>query len=191
MIDIVILAGSPLKNGNTNWLVSRFAEELEALGKSCRILDLYELDMKDCTSCRSCQADWDKPSCALGDDEIFETVLDAKMLVLATPIYSWYCTAPMKAFLDRCVYALNKYYGDQGRGPSLWKGKRVALIATCGYPPEKGSDLLEEGLKRYCKHSQLEYAGSFTARHEGSRIDFQNEENKSGVKAFARRIMEE
>lgn len=191
MIDVVILAGSPRKNGNTNWLVSEFTGELDALGKSYRVLDLYDLDMKGCTACRSCQDDWERPACALGDDEVFDTILDAKAIVLATPVYSWYCTAPAKALLDRCVYALNKYYGDKGRGPSLWKGKRFALITTYGYPPEKGPDLLEEGMKRYCAHSQLEYAGSFGGRHEGYTEEFPSEEKKAGIIAFARKITEE
>lgn len=47
---------------------------------------------------------------------------------LATPIYSWYCTPPMKALLDRLVYGMNKYYGDE-KGPSLWNacGKKFWL----------------------------------------------------------------
>ena len=63
-------------------------------------------------------------------------------------------TAPFAAELDRLVYGMNKYYGRE-KGPSLWEGKPVALIATCGYPVEKGADLWEAGMQRYCKHSRL------------------------------------
>lgn len=45
-------------------------------------------------------------------------------------------TAPFAAELDRLVYGMNKYYGRE-KGPSLWEGKPVALIATCGYPVER------------------------------------------------------
>ena len=202
MKDFIILTASPRKNGNTNSLAREFVRELESQGKSYEALDLYDLDMKPCIACRQCQKDWTKPSCARGDDEVFRKVLDAKTIVLATPIYSWYCTAPAKAFLDRCVYALNKYYGDldldgktdedgnplNKRGPSLWKGRKLALIMTCGYPPEKGADLLKEGIKRYCKHSQLEYAGSFIGRHAGYGTVFLDEDKKSGIRAFAREL---
>lgn len=205
MEDVVILAASPRRSGNTNWLVSEFTSELDALGKSFRVVDLYDLDMKPCIACRACQRDWERPACALGDDELFAEILDAKAIVLATPVYSWYCTAPAKAFLDRCVYAMNKYYGvpeNDGktdadgnplnrRGPSLWEGKKFGLITTCGYPLEKGADLLEEGIKRYCAHSKLEYAGAFKARHMGYDKEFQDDDKKSGVREFARRIMEE
>ena len=106
--------------------------------------------------------------CPQEDDmqEIFDSVLACDLLVLATPIYSWYCTPPMKAVLDRLVYGMNKYYGRE-KGPSLWEGKPVALIATCGYPVEKGADLWEAGMQRYCKHSRLRLLGMLAQRHRG------------------------
>ncbi|SBV99944.1 hypothetical protein KL86DPRO_11696 [uncultured delta proteobacterium] len=79
--------------------------------------------------------------------------------MMATPIYSWFCTPPLKSLLDRLVYGMNKYYGEK-KGPALWAGKEAAIITTCGYRPEHGADLFEEGMKRYCKHSQLLYPWS-------------------------------
>ena len=75
--------------------------------------------------------------------EKLESELDCDLLLLASPIYLWSCTAPMKVALDRCIYALCKYYGDE-KGPSLWEGKAVAALTTCGYRVEKGADLWEE-----------------------------------------------
>lgn len=72
-----------------------------------------------------------------------DAVMRCDLIVLAMPIYSWYCTPPMKAVLDRLVYGMNKYY-EKEKGPSLWAGKKVALISTCGYRPEKGADLWEQ-----------------------------------------------
>lgn len=63
----------------------------------------------------------------------FDKVLESDMLILAIPIYSWYCTPPMKAFIDRLVYGMNKYYGDE-KGPwpqamyLISKAKGVFLI---------------------------------------------------------------
>ena len=121
--------------------------------------------------------------------EIFDQARESEMLILATPIYSWYCTPPMKATLDRLVYGMNKYYGEE-KGPSLWKGKKVGLLITCGYPPEKGSDLFEEGIRRYCKHSQLVYLGMMTARHLGYQTVFMDEEKERQARAFAEKLME-
>ena len=116
--------------------------------------------------------------------EIFQAVLACDLLVLATPIYSWYCTPPLKAVLDRLVYGMNKYYGAQ-KGPALWAGKAIALIATCGYPPEKGADLWAEGMRRYCRHSQLRYLGMLAERHLGYDTVFMDTAKAGRAAAFA------
>ena len=95
----------------------------------------------------------------------------------------------MKALLDRMVYVMNKYYGEK-RGPSLWKGKGVALLETCGYPPEKGSDLFEEGMRRYCRHSGLRYLGSHVEHHLGYHTVFMDEEKAERSRAFARTLLD-
>ena len=189
VMQVCILMGSPRKNGNTNALLVPFRDELEKLGCSVSTHWLYDLDIRPCTACRTCQKDWSGMHCRFRDDvpPLAEEVLQSDLLVLATPIYSWYCTPPMKALLDRLVYGLNKYYGDE-RGPSLWKGKRVSLITTCGYRPEKGADLLEEGIRRYCKHSQLAYAGMLAERHLGYDIPFMDQEKEQRARAFARKL---
>ena len=120
--------------------------------------------------------------------EVFDRIMDSELVVVATPIYSWYCTPPVKAVLDRLVYGMNKYYGEK-KGPALWAGKKVALITTCGYSPEKGADLWEEGIKRYCKHSQLTYAGMLVERHMGYQSVFMDEEKEGHAQAFARELV--
>lgn len=132
------------------------------------------------------------PSCVIHDDmdAIFESVRSCDLILLASPIYSWYCTAPMKAALDRLVYAMNKFYGGE-KGPSLWQGRRVAIITTCGYRCEKGTDLFEEGIKRYCKHSHLTYAGMLAQRHFGYDVPFMDDDKAQQARLFARRLITE
>lgn len=141
----LILMGSPRKEGNTAALLAPLCGELEAAGMETETVWLYDRDIRPCTACRRCQADWSAFGCPQADDagEIFEKILESGLVVLATPIYSWYCTPPMKALLDRLVYGMNKFYGEE-KGPALWAGKPVALLTTCGYRPERGADLFEE-----------------------------------------------
>lgn len=188
---VCILMGSPRKNGNTNALRLPFQDELEQLGHTVTTHWLYDLDIRPCTACRTCQRDWSGMSCAIRDDapRLAEEILQSDLLVLATPIYSWYCTPPMKALLDRLVYGLCKYYGEK-KGPSLWKGKRVAILTTCGYPPEKGADLFQEGVRRYCRHAQLQYCGMLAERHLGYDIPFMDPEKEQRARAFARTLAE-
>ena len=190
-VRVCVLMGSPRKHGNTAAILEPFCGELRMNGAEVEIVWLYEKNIQPCVACRNCQKDWSVFGCAQQDDgqELFEEVFACDLLVLATPIYVWYCTPPMKALLDRMVYVMNKYYGEK-RGPSLWKGKAVALLETCGYPPKKGSDLFEEGMRRYCKHSGLRYLGNHVEHHLGYHTVFMDEEKELRARAFARTLME-
>ena len=183
---VCILMGSPRKNGNTFQLVQPFIKTMDAKNNICTLIWLYDKNILPCCACRTCQNDWSIFGCLLRDDmqEIFDSVLTCDLLVLATPIYSWYCTPPMKAVLDRLVYGMNKYYGKE-KGPALWAGKKLAIITTCGYRPENGADLWETGMIRYCKHSKLQYAGMLAERHLGYNSVFMDSEKEEHAKQFA------
>ena len=68
-------------------------------------------------------------------------------------------------------------------------GKSIAMITTCGYQPEKGADLFEESVKRYCKHSQLVYEGMLSERDLGYRSIFIDNDKKERARAFARSLL--
>ncbi|CAK7007804.1 MAG: hypothetical protein DELT_00316 [Desulfovibrio sp.] len=184
-----ILMASPRPRGNTAALLGPFSEELAFHGFAVEQFSLYDMDIHPCTACRMCQKDWSIFGCRFQDDaaSIFASLLQSDLIVLATPIYSWYCTPPMKSLLDRLVYGMNKYYGEE-KGPALWAGKRAAIITTCGYKPERGADLFEEGMKRYCKHSQLAYLGMLAERDLGYAHTFMDENKAERAREFARTL---
>jgi len=190
-MKVCVLFSSPRPEGNTIKLLEPVAEELECAGHECRAFSLYKMDLKPCIACCSCQEDWSLFGCVHRDDmqEIFDAVLWCDLILLASPVYSWYCTPPLKIVLDRLVYGMNKYYGG-AMGPSLWEGKSMALITTCGYPVEKGADLLEEGLRRYCKHSGLTWLGMLAARQRNLADVFMDEEKRQKAVEFARMLDE-
>ncbi len=184
-----ILMGSPRKKGNTAALLDPFTQELAQHDIQYETIWLHNKRIESCIACRTCQKDWTIFGCRYKDDaqEVFDKVYTSDVIVLATPIYSWYCTAPMKAILDRLMYGMNKYYGEE-KGPSLWAGKKLAILTTCGYSPDKGADLFEEGIKRYCKHSQLNYIGMLAERDFGYNTSFMTDEKAEHARSFARII---
>lgn len=188
-MKICVLKGSPRPEGNTNSLLKPFLEEVEGKGHECCIFDLYRMQLDPCVACRCCQKDWTIFGCPLKDEmgKIFDAIWESEVIILATPIYSWFCTGPMKNVLDRMVYGMNKYYGDK-KGPSLWEGKKIAMVLTCGYKAEKGADLFEEAMVRYCKHSRLEYLGMLCERHMGYQTRFMDEEKELRARSFARNL---
>ncbi|MCI9672102.1 MAG: flavodoxin family protein [Lawsonibacter sp.] len=184
-----VLMGSPREEGNTAALLAPFLEECGALGSQTQVIPLYDRAVNPCLGCMACQDAPDGPGCVQDDDfaAIFQAMADCDVIILATPIYAFFCTAPMKALLDRAIYAGVKNYGRE-KGPRLLAGKRLAAIATCGYPPERGADLWEEGVKRFCRHGGLEYMGIFCRRDWGSREPFMNEEREQAVRDFAQAL---
>lgn len=190
-MKICILMSSPRKNGNTAALLKPFVRELKNNDDSVSIISLYDKKIEPCVACRSCQDTFGTFGCPKEDDVqgIFDEILDADIFVLATPIYSWYCTPPLKSLLDRLVYGMNKYYGESGKRECLWEGKNCAIISTCGYPVEKGADIFEEGIKRYCRHSKLSYLGMLSVRDEGYGKEFMNCTAAAASKEFAAKII--
>ena len=87
-----------------------------------------------------------------------EDIVWAELIVLATPIDSWYCAALMKNLLDR-HYGLNKYYGSATG--SLRAGKKVAILATLGYERDYAVEPFEMGMASSRAAEAVEGAKAF------------------------------
>ena len=187
-MNVLILMGSPRLHGNTAELCKPFMEELKANDASIHYVTLADKNIAPCKGCYACQEVSGEYGCIQKDDmyAVVEDIQWADRIVLATPIYAWYCAAPMKHVLDR-HYGLNKYYGS-AEG-SLWAGKKVAIIATHGYDGAYATDPFEMGIQRLCKHSELTYMGLYSVQDEDDLASFQTEEAMEGAKEFARRIL--
>lgn len=185
-----IIFGSPRKAGNTAGVLEAFAGELREQGIEYECFDVYESCIAGCRVCLACQAAERQGEicCAIGDamGPIYESVAASDLIVVAAPVYIWSVPAPVKAVLDRLTYAACKYYGDCASGESLLEGKRLALITTCGYPIEKGADLLDEAMRRFAKHTKMEYAGMLAERHRNLSEPFMDEGKAERAKDFAR-----
>ena len=189
-MNVLILMGSPRLQGNTAELCRPLIEELEAGGASVSYVTLEDKDIAPCRGCYACQNVGGEYGCVQKDDmyAVVDEILRADLIVLATPIYAWYCTAQMKNVLDR-HYGLNKFYGS-AEG-SLWAGKKVAILATHGYRGAYATDPFETGVQRLCKHSGLEYAGLYSVRDTDNLASFRTEEAVEGARAFARKLLSE
>lgn len=189
-MKLLILMGSPRLHGNTAELCKPFMEELQAHSVEVQHIELENMTINPCKECYICQDVDGVYGCAQTDDmtEIAERILWADTLILATPIFSWYCTAKMKAVLDR-HYGFNKYYGS-AKG-CLWEGKKVGIIATHGYDGAYATEPFELGIQRLCIHSNLKYIGMYSVQDNDNLASFQTREAIEGVKAFAQRVAKE
>ena len=189
-MKVLILMGSPRLHGNTAELCKPFMEELTKNGAEVKYIELEKKTILPCKECYACQEVAGEYGCAQKDDmpAIAEEMLWADCIILATPIFAWYCTTKMKAILDR-HYGFNKYYGS-AEG-CLWKGKKVGIIATHGYDGAYATAPFEMGVERLCKHSNLEYIGMYSVQDEDNLASFQTAEAVEGAKQFAKKVVEQ
>lgn len=191
MMKATIIYGSPRKKGNTAALLAPLMEELEKNGVILDYFDVYEKNIAGCRACLGCQKDKTKISCVVQDDmqPVLNSMAESDLIIVAVPVYAWSAPAPVKAVIDRAIYASCKYYGDDPHGPALLKGKGLALLTTCGYPVDKGADLYEEMMKRYCKHCGLTYVGMLAERQRNLKEAFMDEEKEKHARAFAKSLL--
>lgn len=101
--NILVLTGSPRKNGNSNTLVQAFAEGATAKGHIVNIFDTT----KNMGGCKACDTCWSTGrACSFKDafTDLEPLLEQADALVFATPLYWFGFSAQIKAAIDR-IYA--------------------------------------------------------------------------------------
>ena len=101
MSKIVVLSGSPRKNGNTEILVEAFAEGAR-LNNEVEIVSVRDYKVNPCIGCNVCRNN-DEKKCFQKDDmkSIFQKLSDTDILVIASPVYFYGVSAQLKAIIDR------------------------------------------------------------------------------------------
>jgi multimeric flavodoxin WrbA len=127
--NVLILKGSPRREGNSAILAERVAAGAREAGGQAETIYLHELDIQPCDACDMCQgADTD---CVIEDDmqALYPKVKAADAVVYASPIYWFSVTAQLKLFIDRC-YGL----GEDEDEPESYElaGKQIGVVLTYG-----------------------------------------------------------
>jgi len=97
------ISGSPHRHGNTETLLDKFLEGAQAAGA---VIDKVVLKTLNYTPCRGCNACHKTGECVVHDDAIvlYEKILAADCIAVASPIYTMGITAELKGFIDRQQY---------------------------------------------------------------------------------------
>jgi len=121
---IVILNGSPRKNGNTSALAKKFAEGAESSGNTVTEFFLDGMDIHGCKGCFGGHSSRECP-CVQKDDmmQIYPVVRESDVVVLASPLYYWNMSGQIRMAVDR-LFALEEGDGNVLRG----NGRACALL---------------------------------------------------------------
>jgi len=101
-MNILILSGSPRKNGNTDLLVEAFAKGASEK-HHVEVVSVHDYKVNPCMGCNACFTS-EGNTCVQKDDmpEIYGKLANADMLVIASPVYFYGLSAQLKAVIDRC-----------------------------------------------------------------------------------------
>ena len=136
--NIVVLFGSPRKDGNTDKLTAAFIEGAESAGNTVIMFRAADMTIGGCLGCGHCFEE--KGVCVQKDDmqQILDALRKADIMVMASPVYYFGVTAQLKLAIDR-TFAL---FSEK---PPI---KRAALLMTAG---DGGAEACEGAVSMYNK----------------------------------------
>ncbi|HEX3037554.1 MAG TPA: flavodoxin family protein [Oscillospiraceae bacterium] len=141
---VLVLFGSPHKNGHTAYLLNAFLEPFRQKHTEIHVIHAYDEDIAPCTACGYCKK---QEGCRYHDfDEIDSLLRRADLLVVATPMYNLSFPSPLKAIIDRT----QRYYEARfslNIKPSIKKHKKAVLLLACGNANPDGTAIMEKQLK--------------------------------------------
>lgn len=123
---ILLVMGSPRREGNSATLAKQVAAGAEATGATVESFYLHGMNIQPCTACDACREERGK-DCVIDDDmeTLYPKLRQADALVIASPIYWFTVSAQTKLFMDRW-YAL----GGPGEEYAAFAGKRIGIVLT-------------------------------------------------------------
>lgn len=99
----MILSGSPRKSGNSDLLCDEFMRGAQQAGHEVEKIRVAAKKIAPCSACYYCREHGG--ACVHKDDmaEVLQKMIDADVIVLASPVYFYSIDAQLKAVIDRTV----------------------------------------------------------------------------------------
>jgi multimeric flavodoxin WrbA len=97
---VLVLSASPRRGGNSDLLCDEFIKGAQEAGSQAEKVFLKDKKINYCTGCGTC---FKAKSCSQKDDmsEILEKMVNADVIVMATPVYFYTMNGQMKTLIDR------------------------------------------------------------------------------------------
>jgi len=163
-MKVLGLFGSPRRGGNTEILLEEALKGAEKEGAEIQRLYLRDLDITPCTECHGCD---ETGSCVILDDmqNIYPKLLEADVIILASPIFFYGVTAWAKILIDRSQALWAKKYlvndPSMGKRGKRRKGFFISVGATKGQKVFEGAILT---VKYFFDALNTEYTGELLYR---------------------------
>jgi len=122
-MKVLLVNGSPRKEGSTNAALAEIAKSLEAEGVAAEIFWVGNEPIGGCLACGKCR---ELKKCVIDDavNEFREKIEDADGFVFGTPVHFAAASGSMTGFMDRLFYSEN-----YGSGRANFRLKPAAVVA--------------------------------------------------------------
>lgn len=122
-LKVLGIVGSPRENGNTEFMVRKALDRLQAAGLEVELVGLRGKTIAPCLACLKCR---ETGVCAQKDDfaPIYEKMVAADGLIVGSPVYFGSANPLLMALLDRAGYV------GRTSGKYVFAGKVGAPIAV-------------------------------------------------------------
>ena len=139
-MKVLAISSSPRKGGNSDVLCDEFLKGAREAGHKVQKIRLAEKKIAPCAACYGCA---ETHVCVHKDDmaEVLEALIDADVIVLASPVYFYSVCAQMKTMIDRCL----------ANYPAI-EEKRFYLIVTAADPQRNAADETLAGFRGFLRY---------------------------------------
>ena len=140
---VLILFGSPHKEGHTAALLKQYTEKLDT-DADIHMVYAYDEKAKPCFGCGFCA----HGLCACGDMyDVYDALEESDLLIVASPVYNLSFPAPLKNILDRFqVYWVQRFVNQ--KKPPIEKHRDSWVLLTCGSDDREGFAIMNRQLDR-------------------------------------------
>lgn len=163
----VCIVGSPRESGNTAFIVEQIASGMRDGGAEVTRHLLGNLTIGYCRGCRACE---ESGRCVQRDDmdRVIADLLDADVVLIASPSYWGDVTGQLKVFIDRCLPLCNARIGTT----PVPAGKVGIAVAIRAGTRQAENQHIIDTIEHYFGHLGIEPIARFTVEQIDLLSDF-------------------
>ena len=129
-MKVMLVNGSPHKNGSTNAILVELAKEFAKNGIESEIFWVGAKPVSGCLGCYKCS---DLGKCVITDDgvnDFAEKAKDADAFIFGTPVHYAAASGSLTSFMDRLFYSRPKSYYNFKPAAVVTTARRAGTTAT-------------------------------------------------------------
>lgn len=162
MLQVLGIAGSPRRGGNTETLLDQFLAGAASSGAAVEKIVVARLKLKGCVACDGC---WQDGHCVIKDDfqAIYDKLIAADVIVLAAPLFFWNLPAQAKALVDRtqCQWARKVVLGIPLKATLAGHARRRGVFISVGGGKRADFSGTIHTVKDFFDVNEADYWGEF------------------------------